>query len=191
MLQWIRHVAVLAVVAIGVGCGDKDKGPGQPAASSGGTPKAATPSAPADPKSAVGVWNADMAPLIAIMKPMMEMAAKMAESMAGEAANTPEAKKQLEESKKNLAKIDQMKMQFTLKAGGTGTMDAMMPGDEGGDESTGTLAWSQAGDQVTITLKTNNGKPVEGKKAETKVFTLKGNEMSMSDDGMLLTFKRK
>jgi hypothetical protein len=175
MRKVLGFVAAFAVLATGVGCGDK------------GAEKA---TAPADPKSAVGAWTADAAPLIAMLKPLLQMGVQMAEGAAGSGANPEEAKKNLADAKKKLADLDQMKMVLDLKADGTGTMDMPMPGNDA-ENGPRTLVWSQAGEQVTITPKTSNGKPLTGKQAETKIFTLKDNEMSMTDAGIRLVFKRK
>jgi hypothetical protein len=157
------------------------------------TPAAAPakPAAPAsaDAKSAVGRWSADMAPLIAMMKPMLEMAVKMAESMApAGGAESADAKKKQDEAKKKLADLDKVKMVLDLSKDGSAAMDVAMAGDAP-EKVLG--SWTQTGDQVTVTMKTSNGKAVEGRKAEPRTFTLKDDVMTMSEGPMTITFKRQ
>jgi len=198
MRKMLCFVAAFAVLATGVGCGGKDAekataptgGASKPATATPPASKPSQPAAPADAKSAVGTWTADAAPLVAMLKPFLEMGVQMAEAAGSSGASPEEAKKQLADAKKKLADLDQMKMVIELKADGTGTIDMSMP-ESDAENGPRTLAWVQAGEQVTITPKTSNGKPLTGKQAETKIFTLKDGEMSMTDAGIRLVFKRK
>jgi hypothetical protein len=169
MRNLLALVAVAALSVSLVACSDSGSGGG----------------APADPNSAVGTWAADMAPMLAAVKPMLEAQIKAAESMAG--AN-PEAKKQLDELRSQLAEFDKAEIAMTLKSDGSATMRAVVPGQKT-DNLTG--SWTQTGDQVTITPKTKNGAAVTGEAAEAKTLTLKNGVLSGTDEGMPLTFKRK
>ena len=173
MRKMFLSVLALAFAATATGCGD-DKGGG-------------TAGAPAS--GPVGRWEADMSPIIAMMKPMLEMGVKMAESMGGASADAAESKKKMDEAKQKMADLEKISMVITLKSDGSATLEAKQTSD-GKDES-GTGKWTQTGDQVTVTIVTVNGKPAEGRKAEAKTFTLKGDTMSATEGPMTLTFKRK
>lgn len=170
MRKLISLVLGLAVSATLVGCGDKGGGSG-----GGGS---------FDPKSPVGTWKADMAPLMGIMKPMMDMAEQMFA-----AAGTPEAKaeaqKGLEEAKAKMADLQKAKMVLVINKDGTCTMDVDMPGDK--DSGAGT--WKLEGDQLTIVQTMKNGKPVD-KKDEAKALTFKDGKLTMADGPIALTFTR-
>lgn len=175
-------VVGLAVVAGAPGCGDKGDKAGEAGA---GAAAAVT----VDPTSAVGRWTADMTPIVAMMKPMLEMAVKMAESMPQVAgADAGDSKKKLDEAKRKFANLDKMKMDIDLAKDGSATMDVAMANDA---PESAVGSWTQTGDQVTIAMKTSNGKALEGRKAEPKTLTLKDGSLIMSDGGMSLTFKRR
>lgn len=160
-------------------CGDKSSGGGS---TGGGTAAVAT-----DPKSGVGVWSADMTPFIAMMKPMLEMGLKAAESMAGTGADPAEAKKELDKAKQKIADLEKMTFVMDLRQGGAAFVRSS-EGGSGPEDGVGT--WTQAGDQITVTVKTMNGKPAEGNKAEPKTMTLKDGVLTMAEGPFTLHFKR-
>jgi len=169
-----------------VACGDKSDDKGGKGGDTGGG-KAAEPAQVVDPTSPVGTWKADMTPIISMMRPMIEMGLKMAESMAPEGGDPAEKAKKIEEAKKQLAELEKAEMVMTLKKDGTATFFATM--SDGPEDGTGT--WSQSGDQVTVTMKTSGGKPAEGNKAEAKTLTFKDNTLLLSEGPMSITFRRK
>jgi hypothetical protein len=99
-----------------------------------------------------------------------------------------EAKALLE--KKARAQMDTVRATVEIKADKT-YVGLFTMGTERKEESTGT--WSVAGDQVTFTPKTKDGKPVEGDDAKTKTGTLKGDTLSAKDeaDGPTMILKRR
>ena len=190
MRKTFAWVLGLAVAASAIGCGDKssDAGKSGDAAKSGG---AASSGESFDPKSAVGVWLMDTKPIADMMKPMMEGLKTMAAAMP----DGPEKAKMLKEAESKLADLGKMKVVLTLKKDGSATMESDMPSEapdaSGLDHELNTGTWTQKGEIVTIVQKTKNGKPAEGSSAEPKDLTLKDGKLSLSDDGMTMSFSRK
>jgi hypothetical protein len=168
MRKTLAWVLGLAVAASAIGC---DKGSG-----GGGET--------VDPKSPVGTWALDTKPMAEAMKPMVEGMKKMAEMMP----DGPDKTKALKDAEEKFAAFGKMKAEITLKKDGTAAFEMDMPGE---DHESGTGTWKQAGESVTITQTTKNGKPAEGKSAEPKVCQFKDGKLSATEGGMTMNFNRK
>ena len=78
------------------------------------------------------------------------------------------------------AMMSSMKVEVNFKSDHTVTMD--MSGMPQQEPEHLISSWSQSGDQVTVTPKTKNGKPVEGEDAKVVTMTQKGNTIMFKPD---------
>ena len=84
------------------------------------------------------------------------------------------------------ARIGQMKMSMKIESGGGASFRVEM----GGGVEEGTGAWVLAGDTLTLTPKTKNGKPVEGEDAKPQVFVITGDRMKPKGDDAPFVLRR-
>jgi hypothetical protein len=87
------------------------------------------------------------------------------------------------------AQLSSMKVTVVVKDDGTYESKYQM----GGEVEPGNGTWKLEGDQFTLTRKTKNGKPVEGKDARSWTLTLKGDTLSGKPEanGPTIALKRK
>lgn len=77
--------------------------------------------------------------------------------------------------------MDQLaKMRITLKLKANKSFSVSAPAGPGGKPQTGEGTWTQSGQTVTITVKTENGKPATGQSAQPQA-------LSLSKDGKTMT----
>lgn len=141
----------------------------------------------------VGAWTIDLGPL---------MDAALVQAQAAMQSRVDEAPEEQREMIKNLLPnkdklMEQIKTQYSsmkalieFKADHTVTHNMEMGGK---DKETGDGTWAQSGDQITVTPRTHNGKPVEGEAAEPKLMTFKDGTLSMKPgpEAPVITFRRK
>lgn len=141
----------------------------------------------------VGAWTIDLGPLIDA--DMAKLQAQFQEKVDAAPAEQREMIKNLLPSSDKL--MEQVKAQYAslkavieFKADHTVTYKSEM-GEKAKEAGDGT--WAQSGDQITVTPRTQNGKPAEGKDAEPKLLTFKDGKLSAqpASDGPVLTFRRK
>ncbi len=168
----MRAAALSVVLFLSVGlvaCGNEGGGGGGGGGGSGGGGTGGG--------GIVGAWTIDLAPLMdaALVQAQSVMQSKIDEAPAEQR----EMMKNLMPSKEKL--LEQIKAQYSsLKALVQFNADHSFThsSEMGSQKETSEGTWAQSGDQITVTPRTFNGKPVEGEHAKPKTLTFKDGKLT-------------